>query len=364
MVAPIGQVPMERSLIDRGGTLPLPRTFDENPKNLHMKKSFLSLLLIGATSTTMAQRVVSSATRMQAPSFMTERTPTDTVFSGALDPQNPVLYNAQGGGWVVGTNSYGDLAKAQEFFLDDAVSIEGMGVWFGAKVETSGDPNSSVSMKAYNTNGDGENSGGPVTTGAPNENSVYTSLDVPISQIDTATGADFTWVTFNNPVYVSDFFAIGVDFSGLSAGDSVGIVSTEDGFSEFQDFSWEQWSDGSWYSMLAAWPLDLDFWMFAVVDASNVGIEDEATFNGMRLSFLSGNLVGQNMELAYTIDRDAKMRLLVTDAAGRMVMNQDLGNKAMGLHNLTVNANSWNAGVYYVSLAANGRTLTKKFVKE
>jgi len=336
-----------------------------NPKNLHMKKSFLSLVLIGACGATMAQRVVSSATHMEARDHAGMRTPTDTIFSASLgDPDmSPTLYNSTGGGWVVGTNGYGDVAKAQAFLLDDAVSAEGIGVWFGGKTETSGDPNSSVAFKMYNTNGDGTNSGGDITTGAPNENGVYASVDVLISDIDTATGADFTWANFA-PVYVADFFAAGVDFSGLSAGDSVGIVSTDEGYTEYQDFSWEQWNDGSWHTMLQAWPLDIDFFVFVVVDASSVGIDDAGTFNGMRMSFLNGNLVGQNVEMAYTVDHNAKMRLLVSDAAGRMVLDQDLGNNAAGLHTRTIDASTWNAGTYYVALVADGKTLTKKIVKQ
>jgi len=352
--------------VKRDGTLLLPRTFELlNPKNLHMKKSLLSLVLIGACGATMAQREVSSATRMEARDHAGLRTPTDTLFSAALaDPDmSPTLYNSTGGGWVVGTNGYGDVAKAQAFLLDDAVSAEGIGVWFGGKTETSGDPTSSVTFKMYNTNGDGENSGGPITTGAPNENGVYASVDVLISDIDTATGAEFTYANFA-PVYVADFFAAGVDFSGLSAGDSVGIVSTDEGYTEYQDFSWEMWNDNSWHTMLQAWPLDIDFFIFVVVDASSVGIDDAGTMNGMRMSFLNGNLVGQDVELAYTVDHNAKMRLIISDGAGRLVLDQDLGNRATGLYNQTISATNWNTGVYYVTLVADGQTLTKKIVKQ
>jgi hypothetical protein len=101
-----------------------------------------------------------------------------------------------------------------------------------------------------------------------------------------------------------------------------------------------------------------------VVDASSVGIDDAGTMNGMRMSFLNGNLVGQDVELAYTVDHNAKMRLIISDGAGRLVLDQDLGNRATGLYNQTISATNWNTGVYYVTLVADGQTLTKKIVKQ
>lgn len=329
-----------------------------------MKKSFLSLLLIGACGATMAQRQVGTATRADMPAGDFLRTPTDSIVSAALnDPDmQPTIYGvsaANGGGWVVGTNGYGDKAKAQAFTLDNAVSAEGIGVVVSEKRTGSGNPNASVAFKIYQNNGAGVNSASAITTGAPGDE--WASVDVLLNDLDT-TGA-WTWVNVP-PVYVTDFFSVGVDFSGLTSGDSLGILSTDDGYTEYQDFSWELWSDDTWHTMLQAWPLDIDFFISVIVDASSVGIDDAGTFNGMRMSFLNGNLVGQDVELAYTVDHSAMMQLIVTDAAGRTVLNENLGNIAAGLYNRSLNASSWNAGTYYVVLVADGQTLTKKMVKQ
>lgn len=329
-----------------------------------MKKSFLSLVLIGACGATMAQRVSTGAQRMHANADAGFRASTDTIVTGAyFDPDVTFeLRNSVGGGYVSGNNGYGDKAKVQAFLLDNAVTAEAVGVWFGAKTETSGDPNSHVTFNMYQLNGAGENSAGAITTGAPN--SLWASVEVPITDCDTSSTTTFTWADFAAPVYVTDYFAAGVDFTGLAAGDTIGIVTTGEGYVEYQDFSWEKWSDDSWYTMYGSWPLDIDFVILVAVDASNVGIDDAETFNGMRMSFLNGNLVGQDVQLAYTVDQNAKMRLLVSDASGRLVLDQDLGNKAVGLYNQTINAENWNAGMYYVSLIANGKSITKKLVKE
>lgn len=326
-----------------------------------MKKSFLSLVLIGACGATMAQRVVTGSTRMHALEAGMDRTPTDTVVFADIDNADFVLFNSASG-WVVGTNNYGDKAKAQTFLLDDAVSAEAVGVWFGGKVEGPVDPNSHVSFKIYQNNGAGVTSGGPITTGAPNDE--WASVDVPFVDCDSSVSFSLTWGTFSSPVWVTDYFSAGVDFTGLAAGDSLGIVSTDDGQALVQDFSWELQSTNTWYTMYGAWPLDIDFLIFVAIDASNVGIDDAGTMNGMRMSFLNGNLVGQDIELAYTVDHSANMQLMVFDASGRRIMNQQLGNKGIGLYNETIDASSWTAGTYHVALVADGKTLTKKVVKQ
>lgn len=331
-----------------------------------MKKSFLSLVLIGACGATMAQRTVGGAAHMHMLALGSDRTPTDTIYPASIDDPAAtfVLYNSQNGGWVVGTNGYGDEAKVQQFLLDDAVSAEAVGVWFGGKFEGSGDPNSHVAFKMYQNNGGGVSTAGTITTGAPNDE--WASVDVPFSDCDTSSSFTLTWGTFSAPVWVTDFFAAGVDLTGLTAGDSIGIVSTDDGFSEYQDFSWERWNDGSWHTMLEPqnWALNIDFMVFVAVDASNVGIDDAGTMNGMRMSFLNGNLVGQDLQMAYTIDHSASMQLMVFDASGRRILNKQLGTKGIGLYNETIDASSWSAGTYHVALVADGRTLTKKVVKQ
>lgn len=329
-----------------------------------MKKSFLSLLLIGACGATMAQRVVTGSTRMHSLEAGANRTPTDTI-SFVDANASPALFNSASG-WVAGTNNYGDKAKAQTFLVDDAVSAEAVGVWFGGKVEGPVVPNSRVSFKIYQNNGPGLTSGGPITTGAPNDE--WASVDVPFVDCDSSVSFALTWGTFSSPVYVTDYFSAGVDLTGLAPGDSIGIVTTDDGESLVQDFSWELQSNNNWVTVLTpgptGWGLDLDYFIFVAIDASNVGIDDAGTMNGMRMSFLNGNLVGQDLELAYTVDHSANMQLMVFDASGRRIMNQQLGNKGAGLYNETINASAWSAGTYHVALVADGKTLTKKVVKQ
>jgi hypothetical protein len=332
-----------------------------------MKKSLLSLVLIGACGATMAQRVATGSERMHALEAHSDRTPTDTL--AFVDANADAVTWTYGDSWVVGTNPFGDQAKAQKFLLNEAVSVEAVGVWFGGKSGTSGDPTSSVAFKIYQNNGDGLIPGSPNATpitDAPNDQ--WASVDVPFSDCDT-TGA-LTWATFSSPVYVTDYFSAGVDFNGLSAGDSLGIVGTDDDQALIPNFSWEQWSatdancPNCWFSLDAAWGLNIDLFIFVAIDASNVGIDDAGTMNGMRMSFLNGNLVGQDLELAYTVDHSANMQLMVFDASGRRILHQQLGNQSAGLYNETINASAWSVGTYHVALVADGQTLTKKIVKQ
>jgi len=81
----------------------------------------------------MAQKQVGNVTPMNPINFSNAKTPTDTLMPTSFGTGSPTLYGAQGGGYVVGTNGYGDLAKAQLFYVDEPYNIEGCLVWVGAK---------------------------------------------------------------------------------------------------------------------------------------------------------------------------------------------------------------------------------------
>ena len=111
------------------------------------------------------------------------------------------------------------------------------------------------------------------------------------------------------------------------------------------------------------WNLAIDLYLLVVLDQSSAGIDDAGTFNGMRMSFLNGDALSGDAQLAYTVDHNAHMKLLVFDPAGRNIVDNDMGAQSAGQHQTALNSGNWGAGTYIVSLVADRRTLTKKFVK-
>lgn len=332
------------------------------PKPKKMKTTLLTIASLAIFFNASAQREVGSAQRFDAPIFSADRA-IDTIAPPIISVSGtvPSLLGAQGGGFVAGNNGYGDIAKGQTLNITGSANVIGIGAWIGAKVQTDGSPNSVIAFNLYPATGTGTASTGPVAT-APG--AVIASSNLAIADVDTTSAGSggFAWVSVA-PTLVSDAFVVALNFTGLAAGDTVGIIHTADGVSSGIDQSWEQWNDNSWHTFAEAWPLDIDLYMFAIIDDGAIGIEEAATVNGMRMSFTNGNMINDVVVMQYALDNAASTQLVVTNASGKILVNESLGVKAASVHNKNINASDWSAGVYFVSLISNGKTLTKQVVK-
>jgi len=277
--------------------------------------------------------------------------------SWATGTATPALYNSSTGGYVAGTNGYGDIQKAQYFLNTNPLYVVGAMYWFGAKDNGSGNANSKIQFRVYQTDGTGTNVSG---TG-PCPGTVVASQDVLVSAVDTglslATGANVWMLT--NAVPFSGDFAIGFDMSGLAAGDTVGLVSSTDLDAGGMDLSWEEWSDNTWHSFLEPnnWGLDLDLFILAIVD-QNVGVNEY--YNGMTMSQNYPNPAVGSTVINYNLDASADAVVLnIYDLNGNLVKSVNQGAQAPGAHMITLDVNDMAAGQYIFSLNSNGRDLTK-----
>ena len=159
--------------------------------------------------------------------------PTDTL----------TVYNSPNGGFVTGVNGYGDLAKA-EYYSGYApyTHINSMLAYiFGAQ---DGGNGSTVNFNVWDNTGTGG------TPGA-----VLGSVSVLLSDIVALQNNNqvFLQVDFPTPVNVGgNPFYLGLDLSGLGAGDTLGIVSNQL-TDPTPNSAWEQWSNNSWNDMETAW---------------------------------------------------------------------------------------------------------------
>lgn len=342
-----------------------------------MKKTLLfGALAFGAMTATAQQRTgqVTGTVTLGERAGDASRMVTDTIYPGnwindpntqlfqygALCPPDPGVPC----GYIIGTNGYGDLSKAQQFLLLDfpTTMVEGLIFWFYAK---DGNPNSVVRARIWAINGAGTNSGGATTNGAPG--TVLANKDFTIAEVDTGdTEIGFTTVMFDSPVFVNQQFAAGFNMGALAAGDSIGLLATASGTTDFPDFSWEQWDDNRWFTLQTAWGpnLNVDLCVFVLVDNSSVGINEPGSMNNMRMSFLNGNVSNGTTLLGYDVVEAGRMDLIVHGSTGKVVYEQAFGVQGAGNYTHTINTNGWSAGVYYVTLKNNGRPLTKKLVVE
>ncbi|HMN04977.1 MAG TPA: T9SS type A sorting domain-containing protein [Flavobacteriales bacterium] len=345
-----------------------------------MKNSVLTIACMGLVASAFGQqKEVGTALPMHKPAqLLSQNRDADTLYSPLFDDESTsfVLYNAVSGanqdpaGFVFGTNTYGDKRKGRAFLSSGPTAVTGVLFWFGAAYDSGNNSNLIVDVHAMNGNGFVSGATDPVPTSeAPG--AVLGSTTLPMSEIQAGSSFVLSVAEFATPVGVNDYFGVSMNMTGLvpldnsgTPGDSLGLVTTQEGEFEYPDFSWEQWSNNEWYSIAAAWGIDLDPVIFVAVDDAYVGINDESSFNGMRLSFLNGNpFKGDVLQLGYTTEKSVNLQVVVAEATGRVVLNKQVGSVGAGLHNLDLDASNWSTGSYFVTLIANGKPITKKVAK-
>lgn len=294
------------------------------------------------------------------------RTPTDTIVPVSFGtPGNGLaLYTAGAGNFMVGTNNFGDKAKVQVFTSTGNVHVEQLIYFFGAKnVGTS--PNSSLHARVYALDGPGFNTTNQAVNNAPG--TVLGNVDVPISAVDTGTNPLVPMIVeFNPAVSASGNFGGGFDVTGLGADVNLGLITTQNGSTgSSNDQNWEQFGNDHWFAMSnpdSSWGAALDFAMLAVLGNGVAGIHDAAAVNNMRLSIVGSNPATSSVTVAYNLLQAANARLLVIDTKGAKLVERELGQSLIGLHQTDLDVANWGNGTYYVSIIANGRPITKKLV--
>jgi len=167
--------------------------------------------------------------------------PTDCEYLHYPLPGSLDFYVLQsGGGYVSGSNYYGDLAKADYFTYSGNGSVEKLNVTFGAIDGISG--NLVFTVWA-------DNNGTP--------GSVLGSKTVTLSTVYNASvnlGFNYECV-FDSPIAVTGNFFAGVDISGAIS--PVGILTTTNGAAA--NTGWELQSDGQWvpYNSSSSWGMSL-----------------------------------------------------------------------------------------------------------
>jgi hypothetical protein len=101
----------------------------------------------------------------------------------------------------------------------------------------------------------------------------------------------------------------------------------------------------------------------AVFEKTDLGISSSNDIEGLD-SGIFPNPVQDELIISLDIKNDvyAQMQMYVSDASGRMIVNQNV-NTNNGLNVFTINTNEWNPGVYFVNIIAGSQSVSKKVVK-
>ncbi len=260
---------------------------------------------------------------------------TDTLGFQSFLEGTESLYSSPNGGYAFGNNGYGDRAKAQTFTHDHAFVLRSVLVKFGAVQYTSNNPNSVVRVNVYDNYNAGVTTSGPIDSIAPD--SVLGYFDIPVSSI--LTDGNYTEANFSfDTLAIFSSFSVGVDFTFLAPGDTVGLITTTDGDAMERQNTWEQVSNGTWITTISpySWALDVDLAIFPVIDENDpAGISDVAPLQlAVYPNPTSGSITIElphfdvwNMEL---VTMDGK--LLLQNASASNQVNLDLSSYPSGVH--------------------------------
>jgi len=316
-----------------------------------MKKSYLiiGLLAFGCT-TAFAQRKVGNTLKTNENAHVANLMLHTEAVNDTLGPSvlsgcvtTPMLLGSSNGGYVAGTNGYGDKEKAQALITVGVGEIYSALVLFGAK---SGSNAGGFEAKIY----DADPSGPGALKG--------TSATVSYSGIDTTA---FTQFTFTSPIaYNSDFFISVIVDNGTTA--EVGIYHTDDMCGG--GTAWEKWSDDSWvaFNDATAWGFDPVLFMFAEVDeVSGFAVNEHLIQRGSHKVF--PNPSKNEAHLIYSLIGEANdVNISVMSVNGQTVAVYPQGAQNSGLHGIDLNVSQFAAGTYLYTITSDGQTTQGKFI--
>ncbi|MFN4123877.1 MAG: M43 family zinc metalloprotease [Flavobacteriales bacterium] len=190
-------------------------------------------------------------------------------------PGTPVLYFDVDQGYVAGTNTYNDRAKADRFTISSSSLLAGGLFYFG--IAQSSNTSLPITIKAWNSNGPG---------GAPG--TVLAQTTAPISAIAQAVSAQsYIALNFPNPVAVNGNFYLGYDVP-QAANATISLVTYTFGDAN-PNTAWEQFSNNSWfpYTYTQSWQISVNYAISAVLTAP----QPSAVFTALPSSICEGETV-------------------------------------------------------------------------
>ncbi|MCA6363009.1 MAG: T9SS type A sorting domain-containing protein [Bacteroidetes bacterium] len=332
--------------------------------------STIPLLAQRQTGNALAVNPVSGQSNQPATQMVAS---TDTIGAGFdWSTGTAVIYSvgvANGGGFVTGTNGYGDKQKVQVFDPGQPVVVNGAIYWFGAKTVTTS--NSVVNMRIYAIDALGNSTTSPTSTSfdTPCPGTAIVSDAVPLSQVDTSTSLTSAYVhTFSTTPYLGGAFGVGFDISNVqfASGDTLGLVSTSDGEFAQDDYNWEQWSDNNWFSFASAasWEAKFELGIFPIVELGT-GVQETPFINGAKLGIVSANPFTDLAQVSYSLSNETKnVTLMLLDATGKVVQTTHLGDQPAGQYLHNIEGANLAAGVYYLALNAGSANIAVKLIKQ
>ncbi len=264
------------------------------------------------------------------------------------------IYTNPNGGYIAGSNSFGDVAKAQAFPAPSGnFEVAGVAYWTGAKANAG----ASVAVNLYDLNGAGTTTAGNVNT-APG--TILATVSVPLARVDTA--GFINYAAFPNAVTIGSSYAVGLDFTAFGANDQLGIVTNVDGNAGNAERSWEKWDDNTWHTMDAGWNSNsngkFDLGIFPVLCPVVVtGVPAE----GLHHLMVFPNPSEGQLNIGHVLNAEGDARIEVLTATGQSVYSRAVTH---GAGQTTIDLSAEAAGIYLVRMQTPQGSLVRRWVKQ
>jgi hypothetical protein len=203
--------------------------------------------------------------------------------------------------------------------------------------------------------------------GGANGATVGTEVFVKLYSLDPTTG-DFVFESESMPLAIQSNnlntnlvmelepyidVTAGATYLVVAGSYSAGLRVSNAGKSEPQTSFFLDMADNTWYYTTNTPMVRMNFDPILSV----------AEQNELSHAVIMPNPTQGNAALRFDLQNASDLTYTVTDVAGKIMQTTSLNSLAAGSHELSINAESWAAGIYTVSIESNGTTLTKKFVK-
>ena len=244
-------------------------------------------------------------------------------------------------GFVSGNNAYGDWEKAEFYDLSlmgyaDTGAIQSVLVKFAYKTQNASPED--VVVKIY----------GVDTTGFEPFTLLGTSEPLNLSSISTNGG--YAFFLFDTPVAVSDSFFVSVELP-RAPGDTLVILSTADDCVENSGWSWEQWDNGTWHSILDSWIRDIDLAIFPVIDLPfNSGIE--SLDKNLQVNIYP-NPATNFVVVHLSDDNPAPVSIRIINLEGRVVRQFYIPDKSLSNNSITLPLGRIDPSLYFCEVEKN-----------
>jgi len=277
---------------------------------------------------------------------------TDTLGYAEYVLGTETLYSSPNGGYAFGNNGYGDKAKAQTYSDTNSFVLREVLLIFGDVVFESQDSSSMIRVNIYDNYGEGVTSAGVSDSIAPD--SVLAFVDVPVYELmddGSFSQADFS----SSDLVIFNRFSVGIDFTLLSIGDTVGLMSTTDGDAGGTLNAWELTANDVWFTVeesAYSWGLDVDLAIFPVIDENDpAGVSEKEE---LKWSFYP-NPSTETVWLS-TESRD-QWDIVVHDMLGKIVYTDSFFGE-----NKEVNVEGFGNGVFLLSISNEKWTSWQRLV--